>query len=149
MQCYNCQGFSHLAANCTSESKCRKCGEKHSSKECTNLLEIKCTNCGLDHAASDYSCPVYKKQAVEKEASALSYANAVRKGGDLIDSTRLACVVAKTVMLVTGRLGLDVCESDVSKDAALSVSEFYKVNVRGEHVHRLAFAKKGTASCPL
>jgi hypothetical protein len=146
MQCYNCQGFSHLAAACTNEARCRKCGEQHSSRECTSVGAVKCSNCGEGHAASDFSCPVYKSKNVEKETSTLSYADAVRKAGDLVECARMACMVAKTVKLVTDRLGLNVAQSDVAKDAASCVSEFYKVNVRGEYVHQMAFAKKRTAS---
>ncbi|OAF68537.1 CCHC-type zinc finger protein [Intoshia linei] len=34
--CYNCQGTGHMARDCTEDPKCRKCGEGHQSKECTN-----------------------------------------------------------------------------------------------------------------
>src|ERR1044071_8203301 len=55
LQCFNCQGFGHIAAKCTATAKCRNCGASHSDKECTTK-EPKCANCGGTHKASDLSC---------------------------------------------------------------------------------------------
>ena len=122
----------------------------HNSKECTDITAVVlCGNCGGGHAASDFSCPVYKSKIVARDSASLSYANAVKKGGDAVECVRLACTVAKSLTLtLRDRLRLKVSDSDICNDVAESISRFYKVNVSGESVHDIAFAKKGAASNP-
>ena len=36
LQCFKCQGFGHMAPNCTINEKCVACGEAHSHKNCPN-----------------------------------------------------------------------------------------------------------------
>jgi hypothetical protein len=47
------------------------------------------------------------------------------------------------------RLNLRISPSDVCKDVADSVAKFFKVNVQGEHVHNIAFAKKNVTPVPI
>ena len=57
-QCFHCQRFGHLAADCTAEKRCVRCGEAHSHKDCDKEQDaVKCGNCAGPHAASDRSCP--------------------------------------------------------------------------------------------
>jgi hypothetical protein len=92
---------------------------------------------------------VYKSKIVARDSASLSYANAVKKGGDAVECVRLACTVAKSLTLtLRDRLRLKVSDSDICNDVAESISRFYKVNVSGESVHDIAFAKKGAASNP-
>jgi hypothetical protein len=148
-QCFKCQGFDHISTACTSESKCRRCGGSHSSKDCTDTGAVCCGNCGGPHSASDYSCPVYKNKIVTKDSAALSYASTVKKGGDTVECLRLACTMAKSLALtLKDRLRLDISTSDICKDVAETISHAYKVTVRGEYVYAMAFATKGAASNP-
>ena len=63
MQCYNCQGFHHLAKNCFSKAKCVICAGPHPSRECTNKSQVKCSNCGGSHTASYAGCKNMKVAA--------------------------------------------------------------------------------------
>ena len=65
MQCYNCQGFNHLARNCFSKPKCVVCAGAHSLKDCPKS-RVCCSNCGGAHAASYAGC-VRMKAAAEVE----------------------------------------------------------------------------------
>ena len=70
-RCNNCQGFGHFYKDCPSPNDhiCAKCGENHSTKDCSTL-NLKCTNCvksGLspaecEHRADDSNCPSISKQ---------------------------------------------------------------------------------------
>ena len=45
-QCHNCQGFGHLAHDCTGPIKCSKCAGNHSIRDQVCLAQtIKCANC--------------------------------------------------------------------------------------------------------
>ena len=110
------------------------------------LLLLSCVVTGGSHAASDFSCPLYKSKIVARDSASLSYANAVKKGGDTVECVRLACTVAKSLTLtLRDRLRLQVSDSDICNDVAESISRFYKVNVSGDCVHDIAFVKKGAA----
>lgn len=144
LQCYKCQGFSHISASCTNEIKCQKCGQEHSSKDCESN-ELKCANCGGDHMASSFDCPRYAQEEVKKDTTAVTYASMVKKGGDQTDCLRLACSMARTMhTIVNHRLKMSINTSDICKDIAQNVAFFYKVNVRPEHVLAVAFASKLT-----
>ena len=63
-QCFNCQGFNHVASNCFKKPKCVKCANNHKTKECSikNRTDNPiCANCGGNHAASSKECSTYKK----------------------------------------------------------------------------------------
>jgi hypothetical protein len=142
LQCYKCQSFGHVAAACKSAEKCRKCGHEHNSKECTAENPM-CANCDGNHSASDFACPIYAKEMTKHETSQLSYASAVKRGGDKVDCIRLACSVATSmVTILSYRLGLKLNASDACKDVAESVARFYKVNIGGAHVHDIAYLAK-------
>jgi hypothetical protein len=65
-QCYNCQGFRHGAKDCKGKPKCVRCAGEHKSADCprTEDMEIKCINCGLNHAASYGGC---RRMKMEKQ----------------------------------------------------------------------------------
>ena len=78
-QCFQCQGFNHIAANCRKDAKCGHCAGPHNSKNCTEDKE-KCANCKGGHAAWSSACTVRKaKQA--KAASARAAAPMYYKTG--------------------------------------------------------------------
>lgn len=72
MQCYKCCKFGHTAKHCkAAEPTCYVCGGKHEGRTC-KVTTKKCINCykagsksGIVHKATDYQCPVYKKQQGE------------------------------------------------------------------------------------
>ena len=67
-QCYHCQGFSHIAENCSKKEQdpvCVYCAGSHRSKDCTNKSNPKCINCKTaknqgahNHFASSVDCPI-------------------------------------------------------------------------------------------
>ena len=70
-RCNNCQGFGHFYKDCTSPDThiCAKCGENHSTKDCTSST-VQCTNCvkaevplaECNHRCDDSGCPTLRKQ---------------------------------------------------------------------------------------
>ena len=64
-QCYQCQGFNHVAKECKSQVKCMGCAKSHKSSECPgkgkDSFRPKC-NCNGEHAAASRECPKYKEQ---------------------------------------------------------------------------------------
>ncbi|XP_029831964.2 uncharacterized protein LOC115316666 [Ixodes scapularis] len=57
-RCFNCQALGHIAKYCKGKTKCKRCGEPHSSNECPGTLPTKCANCLGDHPASYANCKV-------------------------------------------------------------------------------------------
>jgi hypothetical protein len=139
-RCYKCQGYNHIAASCENARKCSNCSGSHETKEC-NTAEKQCANCDGGHASSSFECPKLVSEIAKKETSSLSYANAVKRGGDKIDCTRLACSIATAVRkILVERLKLEVSTAHISEDVAASVSLHYKVDIRPLHVMSMAFA---------
>ena len=61
-QCFQCQGFNHIAANCRKDAKCGHCAGPHNSKNCTEDKLEKCVNCKGRHAAWSSACTVRRTQ---------------------------------------------------------------------------------------
>jgi len=57
MQCFQCQGYGHIAPTCTANPRCGKCAQAHNTKECTTSTGLRCAHCGKKHPAWDQSCP--------------------------------------------------------------------------------------------
>jgi hypothetical protein len=56
MQCFNCYGYGHRAANCKRKSRCGKCGENHNTRDCKNNNRH-CCQCKGKHEAWHPQCP--------------------------------------------------------------------------------------------
>jgi hypothetical protein len=61
-QCHNCQRYGHGSQNCGYSARCVKCGQNHSTKDCTKTREENptCFNCGNSHTANYRGCPWYQ-----------------------------------------------------------------------------------------
>ena len=58
MQCFKCQKFGHSAKGSSNATRCLRCSQEHSVKECTVQKEnAKCSNCGGAHATAYSGCP--------------------------------------------------------------------------------------------
>lgn len=76
MQCKNCQGLGHGAANCHRPSKCIKCADNHNSSSCPVAKQspdgvipthkLKCVNCGGNHTANFSGCEYLSNQTKVK-----------------------------------------------------------------------------------
>ena len=105
-QCYQCQGFNHLAKDCKSQVKCMRCAGPHKSSECPekdkNFFNPKCTNCKGDHVAASRICPKFKEQyKIQTEkikarqdkiqnslvVRGISFSNIVKTNSDKVEST--------------------------------------------------------------
>ena len=71
IQCFNCQGFGHMASNCRRGRRCLLCSGQHTHNECPQFKTIKqdqvlkCPNCSGNHAANARECPVFmEKKAI-------------------------------------------------------------------------------------
>ena len=82
-QCTQCQGFGHLARNCSNPPACRLCAGEHKTRDhqCTacdakgKLCEhthLRCKNCGGGHRASYPECTLHfrAKMRAEREQEA-------------------------------------------------------------------------------
>ncbi|XP_003424804.1 uncharacterized protein LOC100680304 isoform X2 [Nasonia vitripennis] len=59
LQCYRCQGFWHVAANCRHLPRCVRCGEYHSVDFCPRPRNNPiCCHCSGPHHAGYRQCPV-------------------------------------------------------------------------------------------
>ncbi|XP_034950599.1 uncharacterized protein [Chelonus insularis] len=59
LQCYRCQGFWHVAANCRHLPRCVRCGEPHSVGFCHRPRNNPiCCHCSGPHHAGYKQCPV-------------------------------------------------------------------------------------------
>ncbi|XP_014473902.1 PREDICTED: uncharacterized protein LOC106743997 [Dinoponera quadriceps] len=59
LQCYRCQGFWHVAANCRHLPRCVRCGEPHSVEFCPRPRNNPiCCHCSGPHHAGYKQCPV-------------------------------------------------------------------------------------------
>ncbi|XP_046617220.1 uncharacterized protein LOC124303708 isoform X2 [Neodiprion virginianus] len=59
LQCYRCQGFWHVAANCRHLPRCVRCGEPHSVEFCPRPRSNPvCCHCAGPHHAGFRQCPV-------------------------------------------------------------------------------------------
>ena len=121
--------------------KCSKCGQEHDTKSCTTSnLNIKCANCNGGHRANSFACPEYVKQENKRQFNKINLSVQSIKPGDNTECMRLACSVAAAVVnIVQTRLQLPVSPLEVCNDVAKSISRFYRSDVKGEHVHGLAF----------
>ncbi|KAF0746880.1 Uncharacterized protein FWK35_00026444 [Aphis craccivora] len=62
-QCHRCMSYGHTQGYCNHVPRCIRCGEEHSSNECTMSPEspAKCALCQGSHPANYKGCPAYKK----------------------------------------------------------------------------------------
>ncbi|XP_014209130.1 uncharacterized protein LOC106639848 [Copidosoma floridanum] len=59
LQCFRCQGFWHVAANCRHLPRCVRCGEPHSVEFCPRPRNNPvCCHCAGPHHAAYRQCPV-------------------------------------------------------------------------------------------
>ena len=105
-QCYQCQGFNHVAKDCKSKVQCMRCAGPHKSSECTekdkDSFSPKCINCSGNHVAASRECPKFKEQSKkqtekvkarqEKIQNSLvvrgvSFSNIVKTNTDKVEST--------------------------------------------------------------
>ena len=64
-QCFNCQGFHHIADKCHKKPRCLKCAGDHNTKNCSiaqTATSPICANCGGEHMANSVECEIYKTQ---------------------------------------------------------------------------------------
>ena len=67
-QCFNCQGFGHVANLCNKRAKCVRCGENHKLSDCPNTNTLKCANCQDTHTASYRQCNIYRQAVTAHES---------------------------------------------------------------------------------
>ena len=64
-QCFNCQGFGHVAKYCQNTTKCVQCGfrgHRKSENKCRPPDKIRCNNCYGGHKDWSKRCPYYLKE---------------------------------------------------------------------------------------
>ena len=81
-RCYCCQGYGHIASECTKNPVCSRCGQEHEDEEEDCNEEPHCAACGGPHTATDKQCPKWqqeKKVMKIRREQKLSYSDAVKQ----------------------------------------------------------------------
>jgi hypothetical protein len=65
-QCYSCQRYGHIAQECTRKPTCGKCGQEHTTKECTTK-KPKCSHCTAEQPSWHQECPARKQETARLE----------------------------------------------------------------------------------
>ena len=60
--CYKCQGYGHIARECTKGIRCPFCAEAHDQTAC-QATSFKCANCSGPHKAFERQCKNYQEEA--------------------------------------------------------------------------------------
>ena len=129
MQCFKCRELGHIAARCDKEVKCPLCAGNHPRKEC-KATDRHCANCGGNHGANFAGCCKIVEQREASEAKSLSYSDALKRGGELLECGRLACTLASALATVlVERAGLRIDPMVICKDIAAIVSRCFKVTI--------------------
>jgi hypothetical protein len=70
-QCKKCQRYGHTAKTCGMQTRCVRCGEGHSHKECevAKPAPATCANCNGNHPANFRGCPAYRSYAERLNAA--------------------------------------------------------------------------------
>ena len=73
VRCYRCQRFGHLAAACLAKlERCSMCSGHHRTQQCivkiqnSELVKLKCANCGEEHSANSNRCSVLREKMQQK-----------------------------------------------------------------------------------
>ena len=65
-QRFKCQQFGHSSKECSNATRCLRCSQEHSVKECTVQKEnAKCSNCGGAHTTVYRGCSAYQQKLTE------------------------------------------------------------------------------------
>jgi len=62
VQCHRCQQYGHTKSYCNHQPKCVRCGENHTSDQCSKSKDLpaKCALCSKAHPANYRGCTVHK-----------------------------------------------------------------------------------------
>lgn len=81
LQCFKCQGFGHSSKWCGGKEVCLVCAGSHMLKDCPKT-NVKCINCGNNHAANYGGCPRMKQAAQVERVRAINkitYSEAIKQ----------------------------------------------------------------------
>lgn len=62
-RCYNCARIGHSTAFCRSSPACSVCSMGHLTSECNSDM-TRCINCGGEHRATDFACPMLSQARI-------------------------------------------------------------------------------------
>ena len=84
LRCFCCQSYGHVAAVCSRNRVCGRCGEESCNKDCEERqVKSKCVHCSGEHHAGSSQCPKREKEVkvirVRAESRTMSYAEAVKR----------------------------------------------------------------------
>ena len=67
IRCLRCQGWNHIARDCSELiSKCGNCAENHSTEDCRQPGKARCVSCKTDnHASWNRECPTFLRKVDE------------------------------------------------------------------------------------
>ena len=80
-RCYCCQGYGHIARDCTKTPVCSRCGEEHEEEDTECQKQPRCAACNGPHSVTDHQCPVWQEEkavAKVRQEKKLSYSEALK-----------------------------------------------------------------------
>ena len=143
MQCFKCQQFGHSAKECSNATRCLRCSQEHSVKECTVQKEnAKCSSCGGAHATVYRGCPAYQQKLAEasRKINENKYSTAAKKlkpqtNVEMPPQTeKIAGLVAE--VLSKKRTVLNTMSySDIINIVSNSASRIFHEKIDGQKIH--------------
>lgn len=132
IQCFNCQRFDHLSANCGMGFRCVKCAQNHGPSNCpvVNESELKCANCGGNHVSSFRSCPKY-----------LEYTGRKHKGKAQVNNT-----IPVRIENVNTRSSFRAPKITLANNSNVFKSQSYAQAVKGTEANRHTH-QTGNSNC--
>ena len=149
-QCFKCQGFGHIAKNCTEEQKCLRCSGSHPLKECKiEKSQATCANCGGNHASVFRGCPSYQekltetaKNSFQKKYSTVAAAHTTTHTQnhdtchkDCLTKEDLTIFIADLLTKLHRANFQSMQYSDIINYTVSSSSKILKVTLTGQQIH--------------
>ena len=143
MQCFKCQQFGHSAKECSNATRCLRCSQKHSVKECTVQKEnAKCSNCGGAHATVYRGCPAYQQKLAEasRKINENKYSTAAKNlkpqtNVEMPPQTeKIAVLVAEVLSKIRTVLNT-MSYSDIINIVSNSASRIFNEKFDGQKIH--------------
>ncbi|KAJ8041790.1 Nucleic-acid-binding protein from mobile element jockey [Holothuria leucospilota] len=143
IQCFKCQSFGHTYHNCSSASKCLRCGEEHNIKIVKKKKsKKKCANCQGDHIAMYKGCPAYQKARLEaKETTPKTYAEATKiqitNKLPKTEKTNITLFCAELIRACLTKVNISIRSSDILSYASHLAMIHFNLNVKGEELFEI------------
>ena len=142
MQCFKCQQFGHSAKECSNATRCLRCSQEHSVKECTVQKNAKCSNCGGAHATVYRGCPAYQQKLPEtsRKINENKYSTAANNlkpqtNVELPPQTEKIAVLVAEVLSKIRTVLKTMSYSDIKNIVSNSASRIFNEKIDGQKLY--------------